>query len=188
MDPVIAQISTQAATILMQNTASIVASKVQAIKAQKNDKQAVDQLTEIINDLVSENSELQSLAQAYKQELVAQQVTEEDISYITETVIPLSKEFMAASNSPVPEDVLSVVEKLLSVESLKVLQLLGFNFKEAIGAPLTDLLARAIAGAGPASKELTEQVQLGSIELQRNLTQIALDPDSFDRYCRIVGQ
>ena len=50
MDPVIAQLATQTATVLVQNTASVVASKLQTIKAQKNDKQAVEELTEIIND------------------------------------------------------------------------------------------------------------------------------------------
>ena len=82
MDPILGELTTQAATILMQNTASIVAEKVQSIKAKRNDKEAVAELTEIINDLVEKNAQLQSLAQAYKQELVAQQITEEDIEYI----------------------------------------------------------------------------------------------------------
>ena len=84
----------------MQNTASIVAEKVQSIKARRNDKEAVADLTEIINDLVEKNAQLQSLAQAYKQELVAQQITEEDIEYITETLMPLVEKMLAASEKP----------------------------------------------------------------------------------------
>lgn len=40
MDPILGELTTQAATILMQNTASIVAEKVQSIKAKRNDKEA----------------------------------------------------------------------------------------------------------------------------------------------------
>lgn len=63
MDPVIAELATQTATVIVQNTASVVASKLQTIKAQKNDRQAVEELTEIINDLVAENAEKSSFAE-----------------------------------------------------------------------------------------------------------------------------
>ena len=99
-DPILGELTTQAATTLMQNTASIVAEKVQSIKARRNDKEAVADLTEIINDLVEKNAQLQSLAQAYKQELVAQQITEEGIDYIAETLMPLVEKMLAASEKP----------------------------------------------------------------------------------------
>ena len=67
---------TRAATILMQNTASIVAEKTQSIKTKRNDKEAVAELTEIIDDLLEKNAQLQSLVQAYRQELVVQQIAE----------------------------------------------------------------------------------------------------------------
>lgn len=188
MDPVIAQLATQTATVLVQNTASVVASKLQTIKAQKNDKQAVEELTEIINELVAENAELQSLAQAYKQELVAQQITEDDIRYITDTAIPLLEKFIEASDSPVPSEILEAVEQLLSVETLKVLQLLGFNFKQAIGAPLTSLIASLIGNARSAPKEDLAQTQLETVRLQRNLSAIALDAESFERYRQMMSQ
>lgn len=188
MDPVIAQLATQTATVLVQNTASVVASKLQTIKAQKNDKQAVEELTEIINDLVAENAELQSLAQAYRQELVAQQITEDDIRYITDTAIPLLEKFIEASNSSVPAEMLEAVEQLLSVETLKVLQLLGFNFKQAIGAPLTLLIASLIENARPVPKEDLGQMQLEAVRLQGNLSRIALDAESFERYQHITSQ
>lgn len=73
--PILGELMTQAATILMQNTASTVAEKVQSIKAIRNDKEAVAELPEIINDFVEKNVQLQSLAQAYKQELVVQQIS-----------------------------------------------------------------------------------------------------------------
>lgn len=149
MDPILGELTTQAATILMQNTASIVAEKVQSIKAKRNDKEAVAELTEIINDLVEKNAQLQSLAQAYKQELVAQQITEEDIKYITDTLIPIIEELVSIGEKPVPQPTLDVMKKLLSKETLNVMQLLGFNFKQAIGTPLTNLLSDFISSQSP---------------------------------------
>jgi hypothetical protein len=40
---------------------------------------------------------------------------------------------------------MEIIKPLLSVETLTVLQLLGFNFKQAIGEPLTELVAGLIA-------------------------------------------
>ena len=179
MDPVIAELATQTATVIVQNTASVVASKLQTIKAQKNDRQAVEELTEIINDLVAENAELQSLAQ---------QFTEDDIRYITKTVIPLLEKFIEASGSSVPTEMLEALEQLLSVETLKVMQLLGFNFKQAIGAPLTSLIASLIENSHSVPKEDLAKTQLETVRLQCNLSAIALDAESFERYQQMMSQ
>lgn len=185
MDPILGELTTQAATILMQNTASIVAEKVQSIKAKRNDKEAVAELTEIINDLVEKNAQLQSLAQAYKQELVAQQITEEDIEYITETLMPLVEKMLAASEKPVPQSTFDVMKELLSKETFNVMQLLGFNFKQAIGAPLAHLLSDFISNQSPAAKG--ENTQHALLSLQLKLVDLAQDPESYERYLRLIG-
>ena len=40
------------------------------------------------------------------------------------------------------------IKELISVDTLKTMQLLGFNYKEAIGEPLTRLCADTISGLG----------------------------------------
>lgn len=50
---------------------------------------------------------------------------------------------------PETQKYLDVLEKLLSVETVTVLQLLGFNFRQAIGEPLTQLVRRLIASRAP---------------------------------------
>ena len=40
------------------------------------------------------------------------------------------------------------VKELISVDTLKTMQLLGFNYKAAIGDPLTSLCANAISSLG----------------------------------------
>lgn len=40
------------------------------------------------------------------------------------------------------------IKKLISVDTLKTMQLLGFNYKAAIGEPLTELCSNAISSIG----------------------------------------
>ena len=61
IDPILGDLMTRAATVVMQNTASIVTEKVQSIKAKRNDKEAIAELTEIIDDLLEKNAQLQSI-------------------------------------------------------------------------------------------------------------------------------
>ena len=42
----------------------------------------------------------------------------------------------------------SVYKELISVDTLKTMQLLGFNYKAAIGEPLTEICANAISKLG----------------------------------------
>lgn len=52
--------------------------------------------------------------------------------------------------SPQTENIESFeqLKELISVDTLKTMQLLGFNYKAAIGEPLTKLCADAISGIG----------------------------------------
>lgn len=184
MDSMLGELATQAATIVMQNTASVIANKVQSIKAKNNDKQAVAELTEIINDLVEENAQLQSLAQAYRQELVSQQITEDDIGFITKTLIPILEDMMKSGEKPVPETTFDVMRKLLSKETLNVMQLLGFNFKQAIGMPLTRLLADYISSQSPIGEQ--RDMQRDMLALQLKMMEIARDREAYERYLRLM--
>ena len=40
------------------------------------------------------------------------------------------------------------IKELISVDTLKTMQLLGFNYKAAIGEPLTEICANAISKLG----------------------------------------
>ena len=170
---------------MIKNTASIVTSKVQAAKAKQNDKEAIAELTEIINELVDENAQLQSLAQAYKQELVAQQITENDIEYITNALLPIISKLSDASEKPVPKPALDAIKSLLSKETFNVLQLLGFNFKQAIGMPLTNLVSNLILSKSLKSEN--ENFQGDLLRLQQKLIELAQDPDAYQRYQQLIN-
>ena len=64
---------------------------------------------------------------------------------------------MAAAATKGPEEIEKVntqvksyeqIKELISVDTLKTMQLLGFNYKAAIGEPLTQICATAISHIG----------------------------------------
>lgn len=77
------------------------------------------------------------------------QISDEDIIHLHNTVskvLDVIKGF-----SPQKEDVSSGIEPLkdlISVDTLKTMQLIGFNYKAAIGEPFAQLCADAINGIG----------------------------------------
>ena len=92
-------------------------------------------------------------------------VSDEDIEHLHNTVsriLEIVKSFQLASAMLKGEDELAKVEKqvasyeqikaLISVDTLKTMQLLGFNYKAAIGEPLTQICADAISNIGNKNK------------------------------------
>ena len=138
LDPNLTQLAINLGEVAIKNTAQTVYNKISAIKAKKDDKETINTLTEIVNDLIADKNELINISKCYENELVAQKISDEDITYITERLVPIFKSFIT------DEAQLTAINSLLSTETLKILQLLGFNYKEAIGEPLTKLVAQFI--------------------------------------------
>ena len=61
-----------------------------------------------------------------------------------------------------PVDSFEVFKDLISVDTLKTMQLLGFNYKAAIGEPLTKLCAEAITNIGNKRKISKEADETGN--------------------------
>jgi Icc-related predicted phosphoesterase len=89
----------------------------------------INELEEIINSLISDKNELVQIAQAYEQEFVAQQISQDDIEYITNSFIPVLKDLIKQTSSDQNTVGATNIEKtidsltpLLSVEMLTVLE------------------------------------------------------------------
>ena len=154
MDPSLQSLGAELGDIALRNAASAVTGKIRALKARKQDQETIAELEEIINGLLADKSELMRIARAYEQEFVSQRISQEDIEYISERLIPLLQMLIASSTSnkgtsTSSDEIIDLVTSLLSVEVVTVLQLLGFNFKKAIGEPLTDLVAQLITSKSP---------------------------------------
>lgn len=132
--------------IAARNTAATIATKINTAKTKKKNEEVVQELEEIISALISDRNELVQIAQSYKQELVAQQISNEDIEYITTKFIPVLQGLLkqTSSDNATIQKTLDALAPLLSIETLTVLQLLGFNYKKAIGEPLTLLMRQTI--------------------------------------------
>ena len=145
MDPETSKVVGQLAAIAIRNTATIVHDKIAASKAQRNDKETIAELTDIIQDLLSDKQDLQMISESLKDELVSQKLSDEDLNFVAETVVPTIEKIVPNNNEKMLTDI-DKIKPLLSRNTLNVLQTLGFNFKRGIGEPLTDLLNGVIKG------------------------------------------
>ena len=178
MEPQLIDLGIRLSEALVRNTASAISTKVKALKSKKDDKETITELEEIIQELISDKNELLQISQAYQQELVTQKITDTEIDYITQKLIPtLQKLANATGQSQNINSMVDVLSPLISKETLTILQLLGFNFRKAIGEPLTVLLQKLILSKQPLDSERI-QTQLN---IQLETLKIAKDPAAIRR-------
>jgi hypothetical protein len=192
VDPQFAELGARLAEIGIENSAGTIFSKIQAMKAKRDDKAAIQELEEIINGLIDDRNGLTQIAKAYKQELVAQQISQENIEYITTKFIPVLKDLIKQTSNGKNSSQATDIEKtidgltpLLSVETLTVLQLVGFNFKKAIGEPLTILLQKAITSIAKADPQSKLEYDKLLVILNTEALKVAQDKDASDRLERL---
>lgn len=148
LDPEITVALTQLSQLATRNTVGAIQTRVATAKATKQHDTIVNELTEIINQLTEDRNELFGIANVLEEQLVAQRITEAEISYITDRLIPALEDLIGLAED-VDDDAVDAIRKLVTVETLTVLQLVGFNFKAAIGAPLTSVVEGLILQLAP---------------------------------------
>ena len=155
--PEVTQLTTQFADVVARNAASAVVSKISAIRARKLDQAAMNELIELVNDLIADKNELIGLATAFEQELVAQQISEKDINYITTKLLPVVEQLSGfAGDDNKAREAISAIKSLVTTETLTILQLVGFNFRRALGEPLTTLVERLVLSKVPVPDKSSE--------------------------------
>lgn len=182
IDPEITSMLANLGELAARNTASTVNTRIRAVRAQKQHEQTVGELEDIINELLEDRSELLRIARALEEELVAERISPDEIQYITGELIPTVERLMALAGQdagPASEAV-DAIKTLVSTEMLTVLQLVGFNFKAAIGEPLTLAVQRLILARVPVPEESSVIAQL---QLQREVAMLEVikDPDAAQR-------
>ena len=176
MDPTYAQplveMGVSLTELAIKGTATAVTNKIKAIKEEKNAEKLRNTYDEIVNELLSERDEAVRIAQAYKSELDRIIISDDDIEHLHNTVsrvLEIIKAFQLASAATKgAEKVAKVtaqvesyeqIKELISVDTLKTMQLLGFNYKAAIGEPLTQICANAISNIGTKNKSQSSSYQ-----------------------------
>lgn len=173
----------------VRNTAGAISDKISSIKAKRDDKQTIRELEDIVNNLLDDKSELVRIAQAYEQELVSQKISDEDIEYITTTLIPLAETFIEKTEDEQEraknQENLDMVKAVLSKETITVMQLIGFNFKQAIGEPLTSLIRRLIESKMPINDAELKRLNV----INSNLSiEVAKDEAATNRLMKLLGR
>ena len=133
------------ATLAFKGTTTRVNSKIQSLKEEKNADKLRNKYDEIISELLSEREEAIRIAQAYKEEYERVNIDDDEIEYLHHTlkqVITLLSSFTTMDEGQ--QSSMNQLVTLLNKDTLKTMQLLGFNYKEAIGAPLTEVCSNAI--------------------------------------------
>ena len=133
------------ADLLSRNTIDYVGNKMRLAKEKKNLESQSVAYEEIINQLLKDKNESIFLATKYKEAYEQITISDEDIEYLQKTVRGAIQILFALS--PQTDEVKASVEtliELLNKDTLKTMQLLGFNYKEAIGQPLTEVCFQAI--------------------------------------------
>lgn len=164
----------------VRNTASFIYDKIKAIKTKKDLQEQNNELQGIIADLLNDKAELLSIAQIYEQELASQKITDKDIGFITKNIFPILLHFI--SDDQIKD--LDKFEQLLSKEMITILQLVGFNYKKAIGEPLTRLVGSFIESKIP--KKPAPQVNQNEIILA--MIELAKDAKSFERFKEMANR
>ena len=137
--------------LAVKGTASIVTKKIKAIKDEKNIEAIRKTYDEIINELILEREQAVRIAQSYKSELDRIIIGDEDIKHLNFTVSKVLDLVKKISPNTSTES-FEVVKDLINVDTLKTMQLLGFNYKAAIGEPLTKICAESIMKLGTRNK------------------------------------
>ena len=137
------EMGTSLTALAVKGTASAINAKVKAIKEEKNVEKVRATYDEIINELISEREEAVRIAQVYKSELDRIEISDENIQHLNNTVGRVL-EILKVMAPATPLETYEQIKELINVDTLKAMQLLGFNYKAAIGEPLTQLCSDAI--------------------------------------------
>lgn len=143
MDETLLTLNTAFAKAITEVTVEKVTNKITQIKSNHDLKKQVTDYEQLVNDLLDNKNKLELTARNYKERLEQVTISDSDIESLHNTVSTVLKIIKPLSQSGEQEDEKSIdiVLDLLNSDTLKTLQLLGYNYKKAIGEPLTQITA-----------------------------------------------
>lgn len=140
-------------SIAAKNTVSTIYDKIREVSTNKNLKEQNNELKEIINNLIDDKNALINIAKTYQEAVALQSISDDEIQYITDNLVPIIGQFVPQNQANTMEQ----LKKVFSKETLTILQLVGFNYKKAIGEPLTLYVRNAIESKITKSSETEKQ-------------------------------
>ncbi|SDJ99619.1 hypothetical protein SAMN05428985_102189 [Nocardioides sp. YR527] len=186
IDPAVAKLGVDLAGLAAKKSAASIFATVRAAKQKSTHAEQVNELSDVINELVEERGHLIAIAQAYREELESRRLSDEDLTYVTTEIVPVVKQIadlFGSEDRGQADELVRIAEALLTEKTLTIMQMLGFDYREALGRPLTDLARLHILNQAPTSDKATaEEMQLLAQKRELALLEIAKDPDAFNRF------
>ena len=137
--------------LAIKRTTTNVTNKIKTVKEEKNCEKLRSVYDEIVNEILLERDEAVRIAQAYKSEIDRIVINDDDIAHLHNTISDVL-DLLKKLSPEMDVQSFEVFKDLISVDTLKTMQLVGFNYKVAIGEPLTELCANAIKNMGKKQK------------------------------------
>lgn len=162
MDPMndqIIQLGARLIEVAGKQTYNWVTTKMQLAKQKDTMAEQQTAYEEIIMELLNSKHEMEQIAREYKRLYDQISISDEDIEYLQETIRRVLDVLLNQTPYTKPEDVKNyeMLINLINKDTLKTMQLLGFNYKEAIGEPLTEITSNAIYGAFDKKKKAPQK-------------------------------
>lgn len=134
-------IGKQLATLIAKPGAEAVLTKISMLKNEKDTKELRAQYEEIIFRLLDERNEALNIARVYQEKIESIEISESDIESLHKTISGTLDVISGFSQTEDNEAIESfgAIQSLITIDTLRALQLIGFNYKEAIGETLTKI-------------------------------------------------
>lgn len=187
VSPELVALGTELASIAGKLSVEAIFDKIRTAKKSGDKDETIRNLEEIINDLIEDKNSLIQISRAYEEKLINQKISDSEIEYITDSLIPLIEQMVSMSdndNKDKLQEQICAIKSICSKETINILQILGFNFKKAIGEPLTNLIASLIESKAPNNKNLELQMAMQQREIE--WFKVIQDEEAYQRLINIL--
>jgi len=150
MDPQLATLATDLLRTTGNNTLGFVEARIKEARTKKSIEEVNLVYSELVNGLLKDKQDIERIAYQYQDLYESVTISDADIDYLQKTlksILDLLSDFIPEAEENAES--IEMIIKLLNKDTLKTMQLLGFNYKEAIGRPLTNLVASMIESKMP---------------------------------------
>ncbi|RBP61047.1 hypothetical protein DES36_11546 [Alkalibaculum bacchi] len=184
-------LSTELASIVGKKSVEAIFDKIRTVKKKGNSDEIIGNLEEIISELISDKNQLIHISQAYEEHIISQKISDDEINYITTSIIPILENLLAQSEGQDTikmQQGLDLIKQIVSKETFNIMQILGFDFKHAVGAPLTELVASLITSK--ISNSNVRALDLQVLEQQREIEylKICQDKEAYQRLLEVFNK
>lgn len=191
INPEVQSLGIQLAAIASKKSVEVIFDKIRAVKQKGNTDEIIRNLEEIINELIADKNQLIQISQAYEEQIITQKMTDNEIEYITNSVVPLLENLLEQTGGEQAESIqngLDIMKPILSKETFNIMQILGFNFKKAIGEPLTKLVESFISSKIQDSSNKAMDLQILQIQREVEYIKLSQNEEAYKRLMDMYGK